>query len=349
MKRRSFIGFLLGSGATAALGISASAAQDCEEDESAEAVPSQHPSTSQGVLDERFGPAIDTHIHVSDAVPNMKPIPPEMREFFFASPEARAMAIKHQMEQGKVKLAFAMPQLKEVNKEKDDPLGIKAPLKVAAQIPGLLRVIGVADPTQSGREQMKNIERQIDENRETLVALKAYLGYVHAYPNDPGYVPYYKLAAKYQLPVIVHTGDTWQTKAKLKFAKPEHIDDVAADYPEVNFVIAHFGNPWVMDAAEIIFKNENVWADLSGLYVGDDKSIDELLKTGALPDRASGFLPSAIKDAFKYATRFDRLLYGSDWPLSPMRSYRRVIEALVPADHHKEVFRTNAEQLFKIK
>jgi predicted TIM-barrel fold metal-dependent hydrolase len=57
-------------------------------------------------------------------------------------------------------------------------------------------------------------EAQIDGNRPKIVAFKAYLGYLHFGPEDPGYVPYYKLAEKYELPVIVHTGDNWSTTGR---------------------------------------------------------------------------------------------------------------------------------------
>ena len=47
------------------------------------------------------------------------------------------------------------------------------------------------------------------------------------------------------------------------------MDEVAVDHPTREFVLAHVGNPWLTDAAEVVYKNLNVWADLSGLVVGD--------------------------------------------------------------------------------
>src|SRR5262249_46766530 len=113
--------------------------------------------------------------------------------------------------------------------------------------------------------------------------------------------------------------------------------------------LAHCGNPWLIDAAEVIFKNDNVWADLSGLYVGDEKSIGELLARDPLPDVASGVMISELKKAFGFAERWDRLLYGSDWPLTPMAVYRRFIEAIIPQEHHEKVFQANAAQLFRVE
>ena len=34
--------------------------------------------------------------------------------------------------------------------------------------------------------------------------------------------------------------------------------------PDTRFVLAHVGNPWFRESAEVIYKNMNVWADLSG-------------------------------------------------------------------------------------
>jgi predicted TIM-barrel fold metal-dependent hydrolase len=144
--------------------------------------------------------------------------------------------------------------------------------------------------------------------------------------------------------VIFHTGDTWSYKAKVKFAHPMGIDEVAVDHPDVRFVMAHLGNPWLLDAAEVISKNDNVWGDLSGFNVGDEKGLNELLRMQPPPP----FL-SDIQKSLWAAQRWDRLIYGSDWPLTPMPVYRAFVEAVVPREHQQKVFRENAEQLFGVR
>ena len=66
------------------------------------------------------------------------------------------------------------------------------------------------------------------------------------------------------------------------------------------------------DAAEVIYKNMNVWADLSGLMVGDDGAFasDE-------GREAAAELGHAIQRAIRYSERPNRFLYGTDWPLAP--------------------------------
>ena len=291
------------------------------------------------------GAIIDTHIHVVHGNPDLKPIPEEMERLTASPPEVKARRLRTDMEQANVAVAFAMGHREG---QGDDPLGIKTSLEVAAFVPGV-KVIGIADPRRVTRDHFLAVERQVDLERDKVVAFKAYLGYVHFGPEDPRYVPYFKLAAKYSLPVIFHTGDTWSFKAKQTFALPLRVDEAATAHPEVQFVIAHLGKPWFIDAAQVVWKNQNVWADLSGLYVGDEKSIDGLLKQERLPEVMPGLVISDLRNALGYADKYDRIVYGSDWPLAPMSVYRRFCEAIIPKQHHEAVFRTNAARLFGLR
>jgi uncharacterized protein len=288
---------------------------------------------------------IDTHIHVvSSGLPGLKPKPKDVEKLYRGPLSEMAARIKVEMHLANFKVAFGMGAL---GGPETDPLGIAGILALSRSVPGL-KAVGVADPRRTEPEHLKAVEAQIERHRDKIVAFKAYLGYLHFGPEHPNYVPYYKLAAKHHLPVIVHTGDNWSTTAKVKYAHPLRMDEVAVDHGDIRFVLAHFGNPWLMDAAEVVFKNSNVWADLSGLFVGNDTMIQELLDAAKMPDSAAGLALADLKKAIGYVDNYKKFLYGSDWPLAPMGSYRRLIESLIPKEHHQEVFRTNAECVFKI-
>ena len=100
------------------------------------------------------------------------------------------------------------------------------------------------------------------------VGIKIYTGYNQVYAYDPRHFPLYELAEAYQVPVVFHTGDTAGGHGLLKYAHPLTIDEVASQFPRVKFVIAHCGNPWILDAMEVVAKNPNVYVDLSGLLEG---------------------------------------------------------------------------------
>ena len=68
---------------------------------------------------------------------------------------------------------------------------------------------------------------------------------------------------------MFHTGDTATSTGSLKHAHPLTLDAVANLRPELKIVICHFGNPWISDVAELIYKHPNVYADISGLVAGD--------------------------------------------------------------------------------
>jgi hypothetical protein len=288
---------------------------------------------------------IDTHVHVVDT--NLPGVPPGNAPDgipFQGSLERLARSIQSQMKEANVEHALCMPR-REMNKA-NDPLGTEGTRRLAQLVSGL-HPVGLADPERCDDKHLASVEAALKAGE--VVALKAYLGYLHHGPDSPGYRPYYRLAAKYHLPVIFHTGDNYSQKAKVKFAHPLAIDEVAVDFPETNFVIAHLGNPWLMDAAEVIYKNnkkrgvENVWADLSALVIGSAEDFEKYRKQGVLKN-----VVGDVRKAIEYAERPDRFLFGSDWPLTPMSVYRDFIRELVPEPYHQMVFYKNAKELFKL-
>ncbi len=277
---------------------------------------------------------IDVHIHaVPPNLPGVGSLSPLLRE----SADVVAAQLRREMQTAGVTHAFAMGVW---NAGDDDPLGVNRTLAIAPFVPGL-RPIGAMDPTRTDDEHFRRAELILASG--VVVALKGYLGYLHFEPAHPNYRRYYELAAKYKVPVMFHTGDTYSPQAKLKYAQPLGVDEVAVDHPECKFVMCHLGNPWMTDAAEVIYKNVNVWADLSGLMVGDDGAFASEEARDAMAD-----LAHAVQRAIAYSERPNRFLYGTDWPLAPMTAYREFVKLLVPDEQHEQVFEENARVLFRL-
>ena len=197
--------------------------------------------------------------------------------------------------------------------------------------------IGGINPFKAGSPCLEKTRTSIRSG--TLRGLKIYLGYFPFPPHAPVYSAFYRLAEEYNVPVIFHAGDTESSDKKLNYAHPLGIDEIAADYRGVNFLIAHLGNPWLMDAAEVVTKNENVYADLSGCVAG----VDDYASVNSYQ------LPR-LQEAVKWIGNSSRLLYGSDWPLTPMKNYIEFVRTLFPDhDDQEKVFYKNAIKLFAIK
>jgi len=167
--------------------------------------------------------------------------------------------------------------------------------------------------------------------------LKLYPGYEPFYPYDQRCRVVYDLAMEFDVPVMVHTGDTFNPKGKIRYSHPLHLDDVAVDHPELKIVICHIGNPWIRDCMEIVYKNKNVHADISGLVLGDFSS------------NFRKFMLKQIKEMVLYAGEPRYLLYGTDWPICRMRTYVPFVKGLGLSPEAEEmILWKNAAALFKI-
>jgi hypothetical protein len=278
---------------------------------------------------------IDAHIHV---VPPNLPGVGSLAGVLRAPPDVVAAALREAMRAGGVTHALAMGQW---NAGDDDPLGIESTLRVADRVPGL-KAIGICCPQRGADpDHLRRVDAELARGR--VAALKCYLGYLHYEPAHPHYRRYYELAGRHKVPVVFHTGDTYSPQAKLKFAHPLGVDEVAVDHPEARFVLAHVGNPWMTDAAQVVYKNLNVWADLSGLVVGDGEQFADDEYRDTLSD-----LAAHLRRAFRYAERPNRFVFGTDWPLVPIAPYRQFIASVLPPACHQQVFEENARVLFRL-
>lgn len=162
--------------------------------------------------------------------------------------------------------------------------------------------------------------------------LKLYPGYEAFYVHDPRMRVVYEMAAEFGVPVMIHTGDTFDPKGKVKYAHPLEVDEVAVDFRGVTFVICHLGNPWFTDAMEVIYKNENVVGDISGLTLGH------------FEERFERYMLQQLNEAVAYAGDPSALLFGTDWPICDIGSYIRFVDQLVLSDEESELilFRNSA-------
>lgn len=188
----------------------------------------------------------------------------------------------------------------------------------------------------SGRVDAERLEADLASGR--FRCIKVYLGYVHQYAYDPGYEPAYKLAEKYHVPVVFHTGDTDSRKAKLKYADPLTIDEVAVDHPKVTFVLAHAGNPWIEAAAEVAYKNPNVVIDGSAFLIGKLQDYP--------PETLETYVVQPLRWVFGYVNDPAKLMFGTDWPLTEIGPYLEVFKRAIPKEHWKAVFHDNAARVY---
>lgn len=158
------------------------------------------------------------------------------------------------------------------------------------------RYIGFAscDPTQPGH---------LDELRHAIGTLRLRglkLGPIYAGfdPRDRLCDPVYELCVKSGIPVIFHTGTTFNRDAPLDYGRPILLDDVAARHPGLRIVLAHVGHPWYEECLVTIRKHPHMYADISALYYRPWQFYNVLVA------------------AQEYKVTH-KLLFGTDYPFAP--------------------------------
>ncbi len=191
------------------------------------------------------------------------------------------------------------------------------------------------NPYMADSQSFRETRRVVESGK--IRALKIYLGYFLVQPEDAVYQSYYELAGECNIPVIFHTGGSSSSESGLNYAHPQRIAPVVENLPDVVFVMAHMGNPLIKEAVAVMHRFDNVYADLSGFIEGPPTAYERNHSQTSL----------RFSEAVRGRDISQKLLYGSDWPLTPMKPYVEFIQTLFPDPQEQEnVFYKNAARIF---
>lgn len=179
-----------------------------------------------------------------------------------------------------------------------------------AQHPDKLVGFLSVDPTQPGWQEELRQGHQ-DLKLKGIKLLSMYAGFR---PNQPELDYLWEYAQKYNLPVLLHTGTTFVSKAPLECTLPRHLDDVAIRFPEVKIILAHLSHPYEGECVAVIRKHPNVFADCSALHYRPFQLYHSLMLVQ------------------EYGV-WEKLLFGTDYPFTTVtasiegiRSLNRMLE-----------------------
>jgi hypothetical protein len=263
---------------------------------------------------------IDCHTHIDDVTRTGK------------KPQQRLKLLLKTMKDNKTDMAFILA---------DIPLAGSTGFLTNEEILQLiephrqLKLVGKV-PLHSAKSKpyLKRLERHIDAGR--VIGIKLYPGYEAFYAHDKRYDRTFDLCEQYDIPVMFHTGDVMEL-GFLRYATPLHIDELATKRPELKIIMCHMGSPWQLDAAAVAFKNENVYADTAGLFY---KKLDA---------RMQSFLHKKIEEFIEWTGKGEKLLFGSDWPITPVNGTKKLINSLCFSSWEKHaIFCRNAKKLFRV-
>jgi uncharacterized protein len=190
---------------------------------------------------------------------------------------------------------------------------------IAKKYPNQFVSFGSVDPWK-GRAAVREVSRCADLGMRGLKFMPIMQEF---YPNDERFYPIWEEAQRLGLVVLIHSGTTGVGAGtpggggyKLKYSRPiPHIDDVAADFPEMRIIMAHPSWPWQEEQLAMLAHKPNVYMDLSGWS-------------------PKYFQPSLVQYANTLAQ--DKMLFGSDYPVMTPERWLRDFEAAPFADEVRE-------------
>jgi uncharacterized protein len=151
-------------------------------------------------------------------------------------------------------------------------------------------------------------------------------------PSDETHYPLYAAIQDAGVPALFHTGQTGIGAGlpggygfKLGLSNPMLLDPVAADFPELQIILAHPSVPWQDEALSVATHKHNTWIDLSGWS-------------------PKYFPESLVRAANSYLKT--RVLFGSDFPLlTPDRWMRDVEQTALKREVLPAIVKDNAVRL----
>jgi predicted TIM-barrel fold metal-dependent hydrolase len=154
-------------------------------------------------------------------------------------------------------------------------------------------------------------------------------------PDNERHWPLYERCEELGLVVLFHTGTSGIGAGqpggqgiRLDYARPIRLDAVAASFPSLQIVAAHFGFPWHMELLSMALHKTNIHIDISGW--------------------APKYIPAEVIRELKGRLQ-DQFVFGSDYPfIQPQRCLDELAGLEIPEAALQKLLVGNASRLLGI-
>ncbi|MCX7561250.1 amidohydrolase family protein [Sulfitobacter sp. F26204] len=202
---------------------------------------------------------------------------------------------------------------------------------VIASYPG--RFIGFAgvDPNK-GMTAVRELEHAVLELGLKGLNLQCFENQLAV--DDRRMYPLYAKCIELDIPVNIHVGVNFSLKSSPDFGRPEMLDRVLCDFPELRVCAAPPGWPWVLELLSVAWRQPN-------LSIGLIAMRPKLLNV-----EHSGYGPLL---QYGRTVLKDRMIVGTAWPMMPMKRVMDEIRELpIEADIADRWLGKNAKAFLRI-
>jgi len=151
-------------------------------------------------------------------------------------------------------------------------------------------------------------------------------------PDDETFWPLYEKCEELGLSLLFHTGTSGIGAGqpggqgiRLDYARPIRLDAVAASFPSLNVIAAHFGYPWHAELLAMALHKTNIYIDISGW--------------------APRYIPAEVIRDMKGRLQ-DQFVFGSDYPfIQPKRCLDELATLEIPEPVLQKLLVGNGKRL----
>jgi uncharacterized protein len=191
---------------------------------------------------------------------------------------------------------------------------------------------GSVDPLK-GDEAVRGVEKIRELG---LKGVKLHPSIQKFAPDDERYWPVFAKCQQLGLITLFHTGTSGIGAGmpggqgiRLDYCRPIRLDTVAAEFPELQVIAAHFGAPWHEELLAIALHKTNVHIDISGY--------------------APHNIPESVQRALKGRLQ-DQFLFGSDYPfIQPERCLEELAGLGIPDQVMEKLLLGNGKRLLGLE
>jgi len=186
----------------------------------------------------------------------------------------------------------------------------------------------------------KSAARELEQSTEKLglCGLKLDPALQDFLPSDRKVFAVYETAEALGIPLLIHTGLSWAPDTPLARSQPLLLEEPIRRFPKLNFVLAHFGWPWVWDAVALALKYPNVYLDTACLYYDSPREFFQFVFSQQIPT-------TLIERSLR-----NKIVFGSNYPRVEIKNMVHALKSLNLTEGCLEkIFRTNAEHLLQAR
>jgi uncharacterized protein len=245
--------------------------------------------------------AIDVHVHIEVDAVGHSSLPPDLvaaaSKYFSTDvprPDLDSIAAYYRAR----KMAAVVFTIDATTRLGHPPISSTEIAEGAARNNDVLIPFGSVDPLQ-GALAVEGARRLVEENG--VRGFKFHPTVQGFDPSDERHYPLYAAIEELGAVALFHTGQTGIGAGlpggyglRLGLANPLLLDAVAADFPDLQIIMAHPSVPWQDEALSVATHKHNTWIDLSGW------------SPKYFPTELVRYANSLLKH---------RILFGSDFPL----------------------------------